>query len=598
MKRYMFLLVICLTCFAAPAALHAQVPSGYSVNCDDGSSFDNGVEIIINQMRSGFTYTATAVGLNGFDPVLAVLDTSTGTGLCSDDASSASRYAANLPTSGRVPASNLSSQVRFNQNSNSTFADVSLVVGGYGNQTGEFILILEGMAVTSGDGAGDVFSVNLTPGMVASGVPLTLYMLTRGDGQVDPYIYEVDSNLNARSDNNGNLVACDDAGNTSLCWGNSVNLSDSSVTIATGTLPGWQYDAMLDLNISNMQLSTDRSQNYLNFAMSTSPQVTTEGQYLLVFNIGITEASSSGGGNNGGTGGNNNTNNTNNSNNGGTTGGSESGTNQSTQTDSNTGTSSGMSVSCEDGTGFDNGVEVILYDLPTGVTYRVTAIGMNGFDPVLAVLEAETGEGGCSDDDETGAEYSANLPTTGEVAASNLSSHIFFTPPGSGTLSVSLVVGGFGNASGDFLLIVEGMSIDENETAGDAISLNLTSGMVNSGDPVTVYMLTAAGSNLDPYIVQTTPDLTPLTDNSGNTIACDDAGGSSCVNTPDLSDFGIGLPEGNLPGWQYDAMLTSSLRGITLNSERTQNYYTFVADMSPATSVTGEYVLAFHISAD
>ena len=83
----------------------------------------------------------------------------------------------------RSPPSSTSAQVNFNQTSGSTFADVSLVVGGYSEQGGEFLLILEGMGATPADGAGDLFSVNLTPGMVASGVPLTIYMITRGQSQ-------------------------------------------------------------------------------------------------------------------------------------------------------------------------------------------------------------------------------------------------------------------------------------------------------------------------------------------------------------------------------------------------------------------------------
>jgi hypothetical protein len=270
---------------AVPQNQTTNLPAGISVTCDNGASFDNGVEIIVNQMRSGFTYTATAVGLNGFDPVLAVLDES-GEGLCSDDESTAVRYSANLPTTGSVSSSGLSAQVRFDQNSSSDFADVSLVVGGFGNTSGEFLLILEGMGVTSGDGAGDPFSVRLTPGMVASGVPLTVYMITRGDGSVDPLMYRADEDLNVLADDNGNDILCDDAGDASRCYGESWDLSPYSVTINTGTLPGWQYDAMLSLPLLGLQLNEDPNFNFYNFVM-TSFQQQTQGQYLLVFHVGM-----------------------------------------------------------------------------------------------------------------------------------------------------------------------------------------------------------------------------------------------------------------------------------------------------------------------
>src|SRR5262245_29821169 len=123
MKRVLFLVAICVGLMITPLLTEAQSSggSGMSVTCTDGSEFDNGVEIVVSQMRSGFTYTATAIGLNGFDPVLAVLDTKTGNGLCNDDEPDASNYAANLPTTGYVPASGTSGQVRFNQNISKTF---------------------------------------------------------------------------------------------------------------------------------------------------------------------------------------------------------------------------------------------------------------------------------------------------------------------------------------------------------------------------------------------------------------------------------------------------------------------------------------------
>src|SRR5690349_3834904 len=119
MKRSLFLFLICAAVLVMPVLTQAQ-GAGMSVTCNNGTSFDNGIEVQVNQMRSGFTYTATAIGLNGFDPVLAVLDAN-GNGLCSDDEAGAKNYSANLPTTGNVPASSLSSQVSFAQTSGNTF---------------------------------------------------------------------------------------------------------------------------------------------------------------------------------------------------------------------------------------------------------------------------------------------------------------------------------------------------------------------------------------------------------------------------------------------------------------------------------------------
>ncbi|MBK8020482.1 MAG: hypothetical protein IPK19_03390 [Chloroflexi bacterium] len=587
-KASFFLIMILGLLAAAPAI--AQTPAGLTVTCDDGTTLESGVEIIVNQMRSGFTYTATAVGLNGFDPVLAVLDTATGNGLCSDDEAGARRYAANLPTTGSVPSSNLSAQVNFSQRSASAFADISLVVGGYGNQTGEFLLILEGMGVTSADGAGDAFSVNITPGMAASGVPLTTYMVTRGTSGVDPLVFQAfPGTSDVLTDNNGNQIYCDDAGDSSRCYGSSVRLDNYSITIDSGTLPGWQYDAMLTTSLDGIQLNANRESNYLTYYM-TSYDNSTEGQYLLVFHIGISDAATARSGGSSG---------------GGLTTSPETqggGLQQIAPTAPPSVAGSdfvpGMSVTCDDGTTFDNGVEVIVNEMRSGFTYTATAVGLNGFDPVLAVLNTATGNGLCSDDEAGARRYSANLPTTGSVPGSNLSAQVNFSQNSASAFAdISLVVGGYGNQTGEFLLILEGMAVTSADGAGDPFSVNITPGMASSGVPLTTYMITRGTSGVDPLIFRAFPGTSDvLTDDSGNQIYCDDAGDSSrCYDTGvRLDNYNVTIASGTLSGWQYDAMLTTYLNGIQLSANRESNYMTYYMT-SYDNSTEGQYLLVFHI---
>lgn len=280
--RVSFLLALLL--ITGVTVIQAQAPGQFSVDCDDGSSFTNGVEFRIIQMRADYDYTATAVGLNGFDPVLAILNED-GEGLCNDDDSGAARYAADLPTTGVVRASNLSSQISFTPHSDTGFQDISLVVGGYGDQSGEFILILEGMAVTAADNAGDPLLVMLSESMINSGASLDVYMITRGQSNVDPLISMVDDDYNVLVDDNGEAVSCDDAGNASLCWTPGVDLSNSTVTINSGTLPGWQYDSYLSLDLSGVTLSEDPDENWFQFLLSSYPG--SVGQYLLVLHAGV-----------------------------------------------------------------------------------------------------------------------------------------------------------------------------------------------------------------------------------------------------------------------------------------------------------------------
>lgn len=261
-----------------PSVPSQEVATGISVTCDNGASFDNGVEIVVKEMRAGFTYTATVLGIGSFDPVLAVLDTE-GVGLCSDDATAAGGFTVDLPTTGVVAGSGLSSQVQFTQNSGQALADVSLVVGGFDNAAGEFVLLLEGMAATPDDVVGDPFVVRVTPGMTS--IPLTVYMISESSG-FDPYFYLSDTNYNVWTDDQGSEVRCDDAGSPALCWGESEDLSSSFVTLANGSrLPGFQYDAMMSIALDGL-IPENNVPIYLNFVM-TSYQQQSSDRYVLVF---------------------------------------------------------------------------------------------------------------------------------------------------------------------------------------------------------------------------------------------------------------------------------------------------------------------------
>jgi hypothetical protein len=557
MKRAALLSALCLIvllCLAVPAA--AQNGNGLSVTCDNGVSFNNGVEIIVNQMRAGFTYTATAIGLNGFDPVLAVLDAN-GRGLCTDDDPTAAAYSAQLPTTGFVAPSPLASQIRFSQTSGQNMADVSLVVGGFGNTSGEFLLILEGMAVTDTDGAGDPFSVHLTPGVVASGIPVTAYMVSVTNA-LDPLMFLGDENLNI-IEIDGEQVYCDDGGDTSRCWGTSSSMNGTFVSRTQGRqLGGFGLDSMLSLpTVSGME------DLFFNLVM-TSYNQSSFGDYLIAFHIGV--GAGQGGGN------------------------PQTQATPVPQQQQSVGGPSGLSVTCDNGVSFDNGVEIIVNQMRAGFTYTATAIGLNGFDPVLAVLDAN-GRGLCTDDDPTAAAYSAQLPTTGFVAPSQFASQIRFSQTsGQNMADVSLVVGGFGNVTGEFLLILEGMAVTNADGAGDPFSVHLTPGVVASGIPVTAYMVSVTNA-LDPLMFLGDENLN-IIEIDGEQVYCDDGGDTSrCWGTSSsMNGTFVSRTQGRqLGGFGLDSMLSlptvSGMEDLFFNLVMT----------SYNQSSFGDYLIAFHI---
>lgn len=254
---------------------------GRSLDCGR-TEFSNGVEFQVVQMRSGFTYTATAIGLNGFDPVLAVFDPVTMDGDCVDNNRDAAGFEVDLPTTGRVTADSSASQIQFSQRSGQSLADVSIVVGGADNTAGEFVLLLEGMAVTNFDGFGDPFRVYVYPGMVGYGAPLSIYMFGVPNS-LDPLLFIHDGDGNYLEDDASNPLSCDDSG-TDSCWGVSDFLGRSYVTRTQGRLlRGDDFDSMISFTLGDFADTTVDNPYSFNFAMTSAQG---GGDYVLAFHAG------------------------------------------------------------------------------------------------------------------------------------------------------------------------------------------------------------------------------------------------------------------------------------------------------------------------
>jgi len=252
-------------------------PSGVSFTCDN-LQVTNGIEVVVNQMRPGSTYSATVIGIGDFDPILYVGETARrDQGLCNDDSRNAANVAVNLPgLTGIIEANSRSSNLSFSH-SNRNLTDISFIVGSFNSTPGEFILILEGMAVTQGDGAGDPFSVYVTPGMIATGNPFMVAMIGT-ERQLDPYFFATDSNGNQVNSANGQQLACDDGG-TQYCNAASFNMSGVQLRTAAGfVFNADEFDAVLLADPAAVP-------NPTTFYFSSSGRRST-GNYLLMFFFG------------------------------------------------------------------------------------------------------------------------------------------------------------------------------------------------------------------------------------------------------------------------------------------------------------------------
>ncbi|MCS7072095.1 MAG: hypothetical protein NZM00_11355, partial [Anaerolinea sp.] len=284
-----------LLAITAPAGAQAAM-NAIQVTCPGGGSINNGVSIGVN-VRPG-TYLVTVIGINGFDPVLAIWDGAAGRTLnCSDDAPGASTYSALLPTTGLISPSSLSAQLQI-VNQSADFRDFYAVVGGLGDGVGEALVIFEELAVTPADGsgptAGDPFYVELTQNLLNSRVPVTAYMISLTT-VLDPYITLINNEAVATID--GIPAICDDAGTPARCFGDPGSLTSSYITYTAPNgdnynLLGYAYDAAL--RFDPMLLA----QNGLQFAEMrlSSFNQSTFGDYVAAFHIGIGVPDAGGGG--------------------------------------------------------------------------------------------------------------------------------------------------------------------------------------------------------------------------------------------------------------------------------------------------------------
>ncbi len=247
---------------------------------------------------------------------------------------------------------------------------------------------------------------------------------------------------------------------------------------------------------------------------------------------------------------------------------------------------SGLSITCDDGTNFTNGVEFIVNGLDTGVSYRATAIGLGNFDPIIALMSDDGTI--CVDNADTAASYSMNLPTTGLVPSSATSAQIEFSQSATSS-SRSLIIGSQNSASGEFTLILEGLNVSRSDGAGDLVSVNISNSVAGSGIPLSAYMI-SVGDALDTLINNTDESGSPIYDDNGLPIGCDDAGDAGIcwgAGSRSLLDSSfVSVVDGERNGGIYDSALVIPLTG----GQRTVTFQMTTADQS-----IGDYLVVFHV---
>lgn len=227
-----------------------------SLACDNQIISENAVRLSLPDD----TYTVTALASDEIDPVLALIDEA-GNGRCFDNTARADSYALELP-SAQLGRSFVSSQVV-------APPDSTVVIGANESLAGDYVLIIEGGTVQSGE-IGDLFQVQVTPQMVSAFEFLTAYVFAADDG-IDPILtWEISAN---------EVLSCDNAGIHESCPEASPSLQGTSLTLANDEmLSGIALNAIL-------QIPIDEGMEASMIPFRVSAAEDTGGEYIFVLHI-------------------------------------------------------------------------------------------------------------------------------------------------------------------------------------------------------------------------------------------------------------------------------------------------------------------------
>lgn len=199
-------------------------------------------------------------------------------------------------------------------------------------------------------------------------------------------------------------------------------------------------------------------------------------------------------------------------------------------------------ITCDTGEEIIGGVKFTFLNINPGYTYRVTAVGIDDFDPSLAVVTAP-GEGRCNDDEVKAAGSEVAVPGFGLLTATNRTAQVTVSTPRAG--NVDVIVGGYEGATGQFAMVIEGLAINpRDELDGFLISVptvvqqqEIGVYMVSRYINLDAYMMLWQGQGLqqDPIDFET---VTAIQD-------CDDVAVGNCSTIPAFPGGGVSIANGN-----------------------------------------------------
>lgn len=200
-------------------------------------------------------------------------------------------------------------------------------------------------------------------------------------------------------------------------------------------------------------------------------------------------------------------------------------------------------VMCEDGRQLVAGLKITFLDAQPGVSYQITAMGIEDFDPVIAVV-TEPGVGECNNNEPDSIGSQVAVPGIGFLEASAATAQLDATAPRSASETLEVLVGGYAETSGRFAVAIEDFDI----TTPDEVNRFLVQvPSASSREPLGVFMI-GRTNDLNPYLTLVT-DLQQYADPFDveavtPTQVCDDSANATCVTTPAMEGGGVIIENG------------------------------------------------------
>lgn len=273
MQRQFILISIFLLLLGVVPAVGAK-PSAQFAGCDFEDKLDSGAFFYARQLN-GVDLNVTVLGVDGFDPAVALRNAETGEILvCNDDGRDIESVAVNLPSVTTEPSEkNAQASVRVPSDER---WDVEIIVTSADDVLGEFVVLISGPSVFPAADQ-DLYGMATSQSMVDAEVPIGIYVANLGLPQ-NPLNPEVTFKFGEDFSE-----TCKASSSSRLCGSNSEDLTGFTVTLEADTpieLTG--NDVMLFYQAGGEPSEFDIEVNSADFS-STGP-------YYLMIHSGLGEA--------------------------------------------------------------------------------------------------------------------------------------------------------------------------------------------------------------------------------------------------------------------------------------------------------------------